>query len=203
MATPLRYDMILPNGQPLRYDTPGATWNGTVEEVMAAIGQQNNNMSTQNIVSGTLTDAQKTAIQGAVTTILANLPFVVDLSIQQRHDLMKAGDKSLAFIYRCRDLAAQNPAWLPTTFPRQEFINDVALFDALAPILALFTSVLEKTSDTRMAAGSDAMVEALMLYGIAKAAGQGSGLDDLLQQAGTRFAHSAKAKTTPATKPAP
>ena len=34
---PLRYGMILPNGQPLRYGTPGARWGGTVAEVMAAL----------------------------------------------------------------------------------------------------------------------------------------------------------------------
>jgi hypothetical protein len=203
MATPLCFDMILPNGQPLCWDTPGARFGGTVEEVMAALGQQNNTMSTQNIVSGTLSETQKTAIQGAVTTILANLPFAVDLTVQQRHDLMKAGDKSLAFIYRCRDLAAQNPTWLPKTFPLEELANDVALFDALAPIEALFISVLEKISDTRMAAGSDSMVGSLMLYGIAKAAGQGASLDGLIQQAGTRFARTGKAKAAPAAKPAP
>jgi hypothetical protein len=42
MATPLRFDMTLPNGQPLCWDTPGATWDGTVEQVMAAIGQVQN-----------------------------------------------------------------------------------------------------------------------------------------------------------------
>ena len=34
MGTPLRFDMILPNGQPLRYGMAGARWNGTVEEVL-------------------------------------------------------------------------------------------------------------------------------------------------------------------------
>jgi hypothetical protein len=202
MATPLRYNMTLPNGQPLCWNTPGARFGGTVEEVMAALGQQSNTMSTQNIVSGSLTETQKTAIQGAVTTILTNLPFAVDLTPQQRHDLMKAGDRSLAFIYRCRDLAAQNPSWLPTTFPSQELADDVALFDALAPIEALFISLLEKIRDTRMAAGSDSMVGSLMLYGVAKAAGQGANLDGLIQQAGTRFARAGKAKVVPADKPA-
>jgi hypothetical protein len=202
MATPLRYNMTLPNGQPLRWDTPGARFGGTVEEVMAALGQQSNTMSTQNIVSGTLTETQKTAIQGAVTTILTNLPFAVDLTPQQRHDLMKAGDKSLAFIHRCRDLAAQNPAWLPKTFPSQELADDVALFDELAPIEALFISLLEKIRDTRLAAGSDSMMGSLILYGIAKAAGQGASLDGLIQQAGTRFARAGKTKVVPAAKSA-
>ncbi|MEI6195753.1 MAG: hypothetical protein WCS42_15645 [Verrucomicrobiota bacterium] len=203
MATPLRWNMVLPNGQKLRFDMPGVRFGGTVEEVMAALNAQNNTMSTQNLVSGTLTDAQKTAIQGAVQTILANLPGAVDLSVQQRHDLVKAGDKSIAFLNRCRDLANQNPPWLPTTYPRQEFLNDLGYFEALGPEETLLRQALEKVSDTRLAAGSDAMVAGLILYGIAKAAGQGSALDDALAQMGGRFAHAAKAKTTPASKPTP
>lgn len=205
MATPLRWGMKLPNGEPLRWGTPGAKYNGTVEEVMAALEPtpKPNTMSTQNLVSGTLTEAQETAITGAVQTILANLPFAVDLTIDQRQSVVKAGDKSLAFLYRCRDLVNQNPAWLPATFPKQEFLNDLGLFDDLGPIESAQMQALEKTSDTRMAAGSDAMVAALILYGIAKAAGQGAGLDDLLTQMGGRFARKAKAKTTAPATPNP
>ena len=193
--------MTLPNGEPLRWNTPGARWGGTVEEVMAALNQNSNTMSTQNLVSGTLTPAQITAIQGAVQTILTNLPYAVDLNLNQRQSLVKAGDKSVAFINRCRDLANQNPAWLPSTFPRTEFLADCALFDALAPIATLVGSTLEKINDTRMAAGSDAMVNGLILYGIAKAAGQGAGLDDALAQMGGRFAKTKKPKTTPPPTP--
>ena len=201
MATPLRFDMTLPNGEPLRWGAKGATWGGSVEDVMAAINGENKNMSTQNLVSGTLTPAQKTAIDAAVQTILSNLPAAVDLSPEQRHDLMKAGDKSQAFLSRCRDLVNQNPAWLPSTFPSAEFLADFALFEALAPVEIEITQLLEKVSDTRMAAGSDTMVAALILYGIAKAAGQGSNLDDTLAQVGGRFARKPRTKTTPATKP--
>ncbi len=35
-SEPLRSDMILPNGHPLRWDTPGARWDGTVAEVNRA-----------------------------------------------------------------------------------------------------------------------------------------------------------------------
>ena len=194
--------MKLPNGESLRWDTPGARWDGTVEEVMAAITPPKQTMSTQNLVSGTLTPAQKTAIDAAVQTILSNLPATVDLSPEQRHDLIKAGDKSQAFLSRCRDLVNQNPAWLPSTFPRTEFLADLALFEALAPVESEITQLLEKVSDTRMAAGSDAMMAALVLYGIAKAAGQGSNLDDTLAQVGGRFARKPRTKTTPAPKPA-
>ena len=194
--------MILPNGEPLRWNTPGARWNGTVEEVMAAINTKKQTMSTQNLVSGALTPAQKTAIDAAVQTILSNLPAAVDLSPEQRHNLMKAGDKSQAFLTRCRDLVNQNPAWLPGTFPSTEFLADLALFEALAPVETEITQLLEKVSDTRMAAGSDAMMAALVLYGIAKAAGQGSNLDDTLAQVGGRFARKPRTKTTATNKPA-
>jgi|GEM_PF-1482846 len=74
--------------------------------------------------------------------------------------------------------------------------------DRGSPVESEITQLLEKVSDTRMAAGSDAMMAALVLYGIAKAAGQGSNLDDTLAQVGGRFARKPRTKTTPATKPA-
>lgn len=159
-------------------------------------------MNTQNLVTGSITDEQKKAIQAGIQAILDAIPYGVDLSVQQRRDLVKAGDKSLAFIYRCRDIATENPAWLPPTFPRAELISDVALFDGIGVYINQLTQVLEKFSDTRMAAGSDAMVSALILYGIAKAAGQGSNLDELLAQMGGRFARSPKPKPTTTTPPA-
>lgn len=49
MGTPLRFNMILPNGEPLRWGTPGARWGGTMEEVMAAINQKNRPMAAKNV----------------------------------------------------------------------------------------------------------------------------------------------------------
>ncbi len=52
---PLRFDMTLPNGQPLRWDTPGARWDGTVAEVMAAIEPPTTTTAMpQNLISATL-----------------------------------------------------------------------------------------------------------------------------------------------------
>jgi hypothetical protein len=204
MATPLTFDMTLPDGEPLRFDTPGACWDGTVEEVMAAKQTQNTNqMNTQNLVTGEFTDAQKTAIETALQTILTNLPFGLDLTPEQRHDLVKVGDKSLAFLYRCRDLVLQKPSWLPSNFPSKEFLDDIALFDSLAPVETHHAQVGERITDTRMAAGSDAMVAALILYGIAKAAGQGANLDAALTLMGGRFAKKSKAQPDAAAKPNP
>lgn len=41
MATPLRYDLTLPNGEPRHFDVPSIRWDGTVEEAMAALQPQN------------------------------------------------------------------------------------------------------------------------------------------------------------------
>ena len=198
---PLRYGMMIPfpdGPRPLTYGMKGAVWGGTVGDVLRANANTTQPMPTQNIVTGTFTAAQRTAIEGAVQTILANLPFAVDLSILQRRDLLKMGDKSVAFVRKAKELAQQNPAWLPATFPRQEFIDDLTRYDDLASVEMLVTTLLEKITDTRMASSSDAMVAALMLYGIAKAAGAGSNLDDLLQDMGSRFSKKKKAAATQA-----
>ncbi len=63
---PLRFDMILPNGQPLRFDMPGARWDGTVREVMAALERKTNRPRKM----AKLTDAdQKAFINKIIATI--------------------------------------------------------------------------------------------------------------------------------------
>ena len=87
MATPLRFDMILPNGEPLRWDTPGARWGGTVEEVMAAIAEKNKAMSNQNKVSAQLVAQTVTEILAAFATIKTKLPFLISLTDDERAHL--------------------------------------------------------------------------------------------------------------------
>ena len=87
--------MKLPNGQPLCWNTPGARMNGTVEEVMAAMDQQNNkNMSSQNLVSAALTTQAVTNITEAVATIRTNLPFLLNLNDAQRKKLRNITEAS-------------------------------------------------------------------------------------------------------------
>ncbi|HEY9627485.1 MAG TPA: hypothetical protein V6C84_09300 [Coleofasciculaceae cyanobacterium] len=124
----------------------------------------------------------------AITTIKAKLPFLIDLSAEERKALPKMGDKSRAFVSRALEVATQNPDFLPRSFDLEEMRKDVQLFEALFPLLMALTQLQELVDDTCLAVGSEAYASALQVYSYAKASGQGSGLDSVIGEMGQRFA---------------
>jgi hypothetical protein len=188
--------MILPNGEPLRWDMgPEFRWDGDVPEHL--YNQQN--IMTQNLITLNISDADWTAIDAALTTLENTLaPKLADLDVEQRSELTKMGPKSETFCRQTlitgRQSAAMLPAQTVTDLTAEE--GDIAGVDKLRPRLARLTALKEKADDTEMALGSDVMVFCLSLYGILKAIGQGAGLDELRSQMKARFA-TRKKKTTP------
>lgn len=84
-------------------------------------------MSTTSI-SATLAQTQRDAVFQAIATIKENLPFLVDLSADDRKALPKMGDKSRAFVSKALEVATQNPEFLPRSFDIDEMRKDVQLF---------------------------------------------------------------------------
>jgi hypothetical protein len=191
MPEPLRWDMILPDGTPLSWDDPRFTWDGFVPE-------DNNspqNTMSQNLITLNIPDADWTDIDAALLVLETKLaPKLLDLTIEQRSELTKMGDKSEAFCRQALINGRQNVASLPTQavtdLTAEE--GDLAALDKLRPRLAKLTALKEKAADTEMALGSDIMVYCLYLYGLLVAIGQGAGLDELRGQMKTRFTRKKK-----------
>ena len=189
MATPLRLDMNLPNGTPLRFDTPGARWDGTVEAVMAAQNQStNNNMSSQNLVSSALTTAAVANITTAVATIRTNLPFLLNLSDAQRKSLQNITEASQGIAQATINFVAQHPEALPATFNLTEFNKDAALFAPFQQVCSLIASLNTDTQDTLRALHSDIYGETLDVYAFAQAGNRAGAYTDYINTVKTRFA---------------
>jgi hypothetical protein len=124
----------------------------------------------------------------AIATIKTKLPFLIDLTADERKALPKMGDKSRAFVSKAMEVAAQNPDFLPRSFDLEEMRKDVQLFEAMYPIVMALTQLQELVDDTCVAAGSEAYAAALQVYNYAKASGQGGGLDAVVSEMGQRFA---------------
>jgi hypothetical protein len=153
-----------------------------------------------NRISATLSDTDQQAVMAAIQTIRQKLPFLIDLTPEERHDLPKMGDKSRAFVEQALNVATQNEDILPRSFDVAEMRRDVELIGALAPIIAVVAQLLELLEDTYIAAGSDAYTAALHVYQFARSAGKGAALDNALDALSQRFARKvAKAPTPPAT----
>ncbi len=151
----------------------------------------------QDRVQGVLSDASIKNIEAAVATIRNELPFLIDLSADDRHSLLKMGDKSVAFVQAAERLAKRSPEILPRTFDVEEMARDVALVMQLRDIQETVGQLLEGINDTVMGVGSDAYVAALTVYNNARTNGQGAMLDDLLDAMGQRFARKASGIATP------
>ena len=191
MATPMRYDMTLPDGQPLRFDMPGARWDGTVEDVVAASEHQNNkqtDMSSQNLVSSQLTTQAVTDITNAIATIRTNLPFLRNLNSAQRKQLQNVTEASQGIVQATITFVAQHPEALPASFSISEFNKDAALIAPFQQIASLIANLHNDTDDTLRALHSDLYSETLDVYAYAKAANRAGAYDNYIGTVKTRFA---------------
>jgi hypothetical protein len=141
-----------------------------------------------NRISTQLSAADQAAVLAAVKTIRDKLPFLIDLTPEERRSLPRMGDKSRAFVTQTLTIAEQNADILPRSFDIAEMRKDVELVQALEPILTSLTQLQELVEDTYITVGSEAYTSALLVYQYAKASGKGAALDNLLDALGQRFA---------------
>lgn len=145
-----------------------------------------------NRISATLSQADRDAVMKAIATIREKLPFLVDLTAEERRALPKMGDKSRAFVSKALEVATQNQDFLPRSFDLEEMRRDVEMFEALYPLLLALNQLQELMDDTYVAVGSEAYAAALLVYNYAKASGKGAGLDAVVDEMGRRFARKSR-----------
>lgn len=159
MGTRLRFNMILPNGQPLRWNTPGARFGGTVEEVMAAIAQQqqqNNTMSTPyNRISVTVTDQNVTDINAKLGELETLLGFCQPLEDKERQNMQKLGDATAAYAATTLGYMGSHPEYISLLFPMVEVNKDNSVVTQMDKFLARLALLARKAEDTRMLAGNE------------------------------------------------
>ncbi len=150
-------------------------------------------------VSADLPQSDVEAVMTAISAIRQKLPFLVDLTPEERRSLPKLGDKSQAFVGKTLEVATQTPDFLPRSFDLDEMRQDVTLFEVLYPLLLSLTQLQELVEDTLMVVGSEAYAAALVVYTNAKANGKGAGLDSALDAMGQRFARKTRTVLPPST----
>jgi len=151
-----------------------------------------------NRVSATLSDADRKAVLDAIETIRTKLSFLIDLTPEQRRSLPKMGDKSRAFVAKALAIAQHNSDFLPRSFSVEEFERDVALAEALLPIMVSLTRLQEQVTDTYTEVGSEAYSASLAVYQYGRNSGDGASLEGLLDDMGQRFARKSRStKNTP------
>lgn len=145
-------------------------------------------------VDAVLTQQEIDDIVTALKTIRDQLPFLVGLSTQERRQIPKMGRKAQTFSVRALDMAMQHNEVMPRHLNVEEARRDVALFEALNPILQAVNHLRELIEDTQMLAGSEAYAAARLAYNSAKVSGKNLGLDDIMEDLSQQFRRVRKAQ---------
>ncbi|NEP36282.1 hypothetical protein [Moorena sp. SIO3B2] len=144
-------------------------------------------MPYQNI-TGTLSERDVEEIKTALQTIEEKLPFLINLTAEERRRLFKMGSKSLSFVNNSLSAAQSNPKILPASFDLDEFARDYELAVALTDVLFQLRQLTEKVDDTLMAVSSEAMNSGLQVYDYIKTAAKRTpGLKTIAESLGKRF----------------
>jgi hypothetical protein len=157
-------------------------------------------MPYQNI-DAILTDADLQEIKEAIASIQAKMPFLVNLTSDERRSLFKMGDKRLAFVQNSLKAAENNRGILPNSFEYDGYVKDCELAAKLTEVLMALRQVTEQTDDTLMAVGSEAVSSSLTVYDYVKtAAKKTAGLKTVADQLGNLF-KAIKAKSSKPSEP--
>lgn len=145
-------------------------------------------MPDDNRISAALTEANKTAILQKITEIRALLPFLVNLTPDERQTLPKLGEKTLGFDEKCAGYMAANPKLVPGFVDVDELGKDRALRSPLAEVVRELDALTQSVDDTVTLVGHEIYMSELAFYqNVRQAAKRGIGgaqpiFDDLKER---------------------
>lgn len=123
-------------------------------------------MSTKNQINLEIPDAVITSVLQKLNACKTELaPYMQGLTADERRDLFKMGDKTVATVQKTKSYTETNPEFIPAYMNVGEFNNDVNVVNQLKPIEDLAKQLVVDISDTSMLAGSEALQQALLYYG--------------------------------------
>lgn len=156
-------------------------------------------MARTNKITGTFTDATKTAVITKITETKALMPFLITLTVEERKTLKGIGNKNLAYVQKCLEGAIAFPDELKRNFNTPEFKKDVEMFNSLIGAQIACAALLELIDDSMKAAGIDAMGASSEVYASLKtSAKSNANVKAIVAEIGERFkGQGKKINTTP------
>lgn len=140
------------------WDSPSLFWD------LETNTNTHNNMPNDNRISAEVTAANKTAIMTKITEIGALLPFLINLTKDERIQLPKLGASSLAFDEQCASYMATAPNLIPPFVTAAEVTKDRALRMVLSDVFRELKKLCEKVDDSLMLVGSEIWMADLSFY---------------------------------------
>jgi hypothetical protein len=123
--------------------------------------------------------------------------YLYSLTPEDRQDLLKMGDKSLAFVEKTSELASANPLFVPAFVSLDDLKTDLADALNLRTLSNRLHQLSREVDDTVMLAGSEAFTQALSIYSMVKQAARDNvpGAEVMFDELQKRFALGRPKKT--------
>ena len=125
-------------------------------------------------VRATVSEDDQGTVSAAIASIKQKLPFLVDLSVDDRKSMVKIGTKGYSFVKQALDVASQHPGVLPASFDVNEMRNDTQLFAYLTTLQLTLSQLKKQIDDTVMQIGSQSYASARVVYASASSSFAGS-----------------------------
>jgi hypothetical protein len=138
--------------------------------------------------------ADRDEILNLIALMREKLPFLQDLTAEERKNMAGMGSSNRAFAGKVLEVTRQNDDFLPRSFNVEQLCADLETFDRLSNILLSLTQLCNLTESTAIAIGTQAYEQSLVAYRHAKASGHGSSLDAMMTEMGQRFAKKTRKK---------
>ncbi len=126
-------------------------------------------MSTQNLISASITPEQKAAIEEKLNGLKTDLGFVISMVTGERLEYIRIGNLMLPFLDKAHRVATAHPEILPGVFDKTEYDKDYQLTKDLFEIGSKIAELHSSVQATLFAANSDTMMESLEVYAFAQA----------------------------------
>ncbi|MCZ4695515.1 hypothetical protein DWB61_11635 [Ancylomarina euxinus] len=153
----------------------------------------------ENVISFQLSDDEKTQLNDHIAGINAILsPKLHTLIPEEKRDLPKMGDKTVAFVEKALEYGEQYPGFMPNFIDVPEARVNFETVRVLRNINTPLMRIANEIDDTMTLAGSQAYSSALSIYKVLKnAASMGQpGAKEATSELKNRFPRAKKKSTT-------
>jgi len=149
-----------------------------------------------NRISAEVTPEAEDRLNQNIDGIEGDLPFLTDLTIEERMRLSKLGRKRVDFVDRGVIHIKASPQYLPPYRPLNEFLKDVALRDCLHRIHRRIKSMEKRIRDTLLLVEAEAYSATRVFYNSVQTAARGGSEDAELIAKDLAFHFKRKPSTT-------
>jgi hypothetical protein len=157
-------------------------------------------MARSNKISADFSAADKEAVLTKITELKASMPFMVNLTVEDRKKLKGIGNKNLIYVQKCLEGALAFPDELKKSFDIQEFKRDVNLFNNLVGVQIACLTLMDLVDDSMKAAGIDSMGASAEVYASLKSSAKSNAnVKAIVAEIAERYKAQGKKKVAPTT----